>query len=55
MTKIPAHIENPDTRGIIAMDAWAEDEPRALLVNTSCEDCHGRGLGCCLNADIPLL
>ena len=31
-----------------------EDDQTFVPDNSGCPDCHGKGVGCCINADIPL-
>lgn len=56
--KLPAHIEAPDVPGIGSREwlSYFEDEEDGAYdqrgVNTSCPDCHGVGIGCCVSADI---
>lgn len=40
---------------LIAMRFLVEDEQPEPLVPNDCDDCGGQGVGCCVNADIPLI
>lgn len=55
--KLPEHVEAPDVPGIGSREwlaYFADEEDDAQYDqrgrNTSCEDCHGVGLGCCVPA-----